>query len=117
MPGQFSKAVEFCGKIGYKKGVVYVREVLSAKYGGAHFALFDPLQTDALYYEAVITVNDPVSAKEAKKKLEVLARKFKLPIWGNLEMVSFFEKLNKQSSYVYDFNTDGVDYFKDRFGI
>ena len=116
-PNQFSKSVSFCAELGYTKGTATIREFFCANYGGAYFSLVDPVESDALYYEAVITVNDPTAAKEAKKKLESLARKFKLPIWGNLEMLSFFEKLNKQASYVYDYSIHGPDHFKDRFGI
>ena len=117
LPGQFTKSVELCAKLGYLKGSVSVREVLCAQYGGAYFTLVDPLENDALYYEASIHAKDPVSAKEAKKKLEALAKKFKLPIWGNLEMTSFLEKLNKQASYLYDYSVHGATHFYDRFGI
>ena len=114
---QFSKSVEFCAKLGYTKGVVSIRDFFCASYGGAYFSLVDPLENDSLYYEAVIVAQDPASAKEAKKKLEALARKFKLPIWGNLEMASFFDKLNKQTNYVYDYGIHGGHHFKDKFGI
>jgi adenylate cyclase class IV len=114
---QFSKSVEFCAKLGYTKGVVSIRDFFCASYGGAYFSLVDPLENDSLYYEATIMANDPTSAKEAKKKLEALARKFKLPIWGNLEMVSYFEKLNKQTNYMYDYGVHGAHHFKDKFGI
>ena len=114
---QFSKGVEFCVKLGYTKGIVSIRDFFCASYGGAYFSLVDPLENDSLYYEAVIMANDPTSAKEAKKKLEALARKFKLPVWGSLEMTSFFEKLNKQTNYVYDYNVHGAHHFKDKFGI
>ena len=116
-PDQFSQSVEFCAKLGYTKGVVSVRDFFCAQYGGAYFSLVDPLENDSFYYEAVIIVNDPVSAKESMKKLEALARKFKLPIWGNLEMTAFFEKLNKRTNYVYDYSVQGADHFKDKFGI
>ncbi len=117
LPDQFSKSVGFCAEIGCLKGLATVRDVFCASYGGAYFTLVDPLQTDALYYEAVISVDDPFSAKEAKKKLEALARKFKLPIWGAMEMAAFFEKLNKQSSYLYEYKVHGPDHFKNNFGI
>lgn len=116
-PDQFSESVEFCAKLGYTKGVVSVRDFFCAQYGGAYFSLVDPLENDSLYYEAVIVANDPISAKEAVKKLEALVRKFKLPIWGNLEMAAFFEKLNKRTNYVYDCGVHGPDHFKDKFGI
>ena len=113
----FTTLVSFCVALGYTKGTVTVRDVLCAKYGGAYFTLVDPLENEALYYEASITAKDPTSAKEAKKKLESLARKFKLPIWGVQEMTSFFERLNKQSSYTYDAKIHGEDHFAERFGI
>ena len=116
-PNQFNTSIEFCAKLGYTKGVVSIRDFLCAKYGGAYFSLVDPLECDNLYYEAVIHAKDPTSAKEAKKKLEALARKFKLPIWGNLEMLAYLEKLNKQANYVYDYNVHGPNHFKDKFGI
>ncbi len=116
-PDQFCKAIEFCVGLGHTKGNASVFEFFSANYGGAYFELVDSLETDTLYYSAVVSAGDPTSAKEAKKKLEILARKFKLPIWGNLEMISFFEKLNKQANYVYDYKVHGLNHFNDKFGI
>ena len=117
VPGQLSDAVKFCASLGYVKGDVSVREVLSARYGGAQFQLVDPLSDEAYYYEAAMTAVDPASVKDAKKKLETLARQFKLPLWSEPEMASFFGSLSKRANYEYDFATHGPEHFRDTFGI
>ncbi len=115
--GQLAQAVTFCASLGYMKGEVSVREVFSARYGGAQFQLVDPLEDEAYYYEAAMTAHDPAGVKECKKKLETLARKFKLPMWTEPEMASFFGALGKRSNYEYDFATHGANHFSDTFGI
>ena len=116
-PGQLSEAVAFCASLGYFKGTVSVREVFSARYGGAYFSLIDPLEDEAYYYEAAMTARDPAGVKDAKKKLEVLARKFKLPMWTEPEMASVLGALSKRSDYQYDFATHGASHFSDKFGV
>jgi len=116
-PGEFSNAVKVFAAFGYKKGIVCVREMLHCKYGGANFTLVDPGDEDLYFYEADFEVNDPVAAKEAKAKLEQLARTLKLPIWNDKEMFAFIRKLNETVNYQYDFESHGADHFKDKFGI
>ena len=117
MPGQLSEALTFAASLGYFKGKVSVREFLVARYGGAQFFLIDPLEDDSFHYEASMIAKDPATAKEAKKKLETLARKFKLPMWTDAEMASFRAGLSKRVDYEYDFNEHGREHFRDKFGI
>ncbi len=114
---QFENAVDVCASLGFLKGNVYVREFLRADFGGAEFALADPISEDAFYYSAKILAPDPVSAKEAEKKLQILAKKYKLPIWSPLDMFGFIKKLNDRVIYVYNYNEQGRMHFKERFGI
>ena len=116
-PGQLSETVKFCASLGYFKGEVSVREVMCARYGGAFFQLVDPLEDEAYYYEASMSALDPAGVKECKAKLETLARKFKLPLWTEPEMHSFFTSLSKRVNYQYDFASHGPDHFKEKFGI
>jgi hypothetical protein len=117
MPGQLSDALAFCASLGYFKGKVSVREFFAARYGGAQFNLIDPLEDESFHYEAFMTVHDPAGAKEAKKKLEVLARKFKLPLWTSAEMLTFRSALSERIDYEYDFNEHGAQHFREKFGI
>ncbi len=114
--GAFASAIEMLAELGYKKASVSVREVLSCEYGGALFSLFDPGE-DSFYYEAAISVSGPDEAKEAKQKLEKLARNFKLPMWSPIDMIEFTRKLSETANYRYDYETDGSGHFQDKFGI
>ncbi len=116
-PGQLAQAITFCASLGYAKGEVFVREVFSARYGGAYFSLVDPLENEVYYYEASMAVNDPVEAAEAKEKLEQMAKKFKLPRWTEPEMQSFFGSLSRRVNYTFDFAEHGAEHFKEKFGI
>jgi hypothetical protein len=114
--GGFSDAVRMLVELGYKKASVSVEAVLSSNYGGAAFSLFAP-RDDSYHYEASISAGNPTEVKEAKQKLDKLARNFKLPIWSPMEMMAFLKKLNETTDYMYDYDTDGADYFKEKFGI
>ena len=115
--GQLSETLKFCASLGYVKGEVYVREVFSARYGGATFSLVDPLEDEGYYYEAVMSAQDPVEARESKEKLETLAKKFKLPQWSEPEMQSFFTSLARRVNYTFDFTQHGADHFKEKFNL
>jgi len=115
-PGEFSNAVRMFAALGFVRGTVCVRDMLHASYGGANFTLVDP-GDDLFYYEADIVVKDPDAAREAKKTLETLAKKMKLPIWGQNEMFAFIRELDRRVNYVYDYGVQGPEHFKEKFGI
>ena len=115
-PGSFSDGVAFLAELGYKKGSVSAQEVCTASYGGAFFSLVDPGE-DIFYYEATIVAQDPTEAKEAKQKLEKLAKQLKLPVWTPLDMLAFLRKLHSTTQTMYEYEEDGRDFFKTKFGI
>lgn len=115
--GEFSNAVKTFAALGYTKGMVCVREILHASYGGAEFSIADPGSDDLYYYEAEITASTDDEVKEARSKLDVLARKFGLPIWNEKEMFAFIRKLNESVNYKFDYDIDGPDHFKKKFNI
>lgn len=115
-PGSFSEGVVLLAELGYRKGSVSAQEVATSSYGGALFSLVDPGE-DAFYYEAVIFAKDPTEAKEAKQKLERIAKQLKLPVWTPLDMLGFLRRLSETTQTSFDFDTDGREYFKTKFGI
>ena len=114
--GGFSDGVAFLAELGYRKGSVRAQEVCTASYGGALFSLIDPGE-DTFYYEALIVAQDPTEAKEAKQKLEKLAKQLKLPVWTPLDMLAFLRRLHETTETRYDHEADGREYFKTKFGI
>ena len=114
--GEFSGAVKMFAELGYKKGTVTAQKVFAARYGGALFSLYDP-DGESMHYEAVISVQNPTEAKEAKQKLEKLARNFKLPLWSTLDMLEFGKRLHQSLNSMYDYDTDGPEHFKNKFGL
>lgn len=114
--GSFSEGIALLAELGYKKGIVRAQEVCTSTYGGALFSLVDPGE-DIFYYEALIVAHDPTEAKEAKQKLAKLAKQLKLPVWTPLDMLAFLRKLDETTQTMYDYDTDGKDYFKTKFGI
>ena len=112
----FSDGVEMLAELGYRKGIVLAHDVFLCSYGGAEFTLFEPFD-ESYHYHASIFSKNPTEAKEAKQKLEKLSRNLKLPIWTRNDMLTFLEQLNKKERYVYDYEKDGQNYFKEKFGI
>ena len=114
--GQFSNAVEMLAELGYKKGTFAVQHAFVLHFGGATFTLFDADDT-ICYYEAYVSAQNPTEVDEAKQKLEKLARTLRLPVWSPLDMQAFLYKLNIVVTSVYDYDADGGDYFKKKFGV
>lgn len=112
----FSDGATFLAELGYKKGSISAQEVCTSSYGGALFSLIDPGE-DIFYYEALIVAQDPTEAKEAKQRLEKLAKQLKLPVWTPLDMLAFLRKLGESTQRSFDFDADGAEYFKTKFGI
>ncbi len=100
--GTFSDALKFLAELGYKKGVILEEDVFSCKFAGAQFSLFDPGE-ESFHYEAIMTAKDDASVKEARARLDEIARKFKLPIWNPKMMMAFYEKLNEKIRKEYSF--------------
>ncbi len=115
-PGPFAAAVRFLAELGYKKGTVFADRVLVCRYGGAAFTLHEP-ENEQYHYEASIAASDPTSVKEAKQKLEKLARTFQVPIWTPLHMLEFDRRLRESIEYLYDYDTHGPQHFAERYGI
>jgi len=108
--GAFRNGLRMLAELGYTKGIISAREVLTAEYGGAVFSIYDPGE-DYFYYEAVVVAQDPTTVKEAKAKLEKLARTLKLPVWTPLDMLAFTQKLNAQVDQPYDYDTESLELF------
>ena len=115
--GEFSNAVALLASLGKTKGTVVERNFFTAKYGGAVFTLVDTGEDGLAYYEALIVVKDPTTAKEAEAKLALLAKKLKLPVWSQSDMFGFMKRLDEKVNYEYDYGVQGADYFKNKFGI
>jgi adenylate cyclase class IV len=113
---QFTNGVELLAELGYKKGVVTARHALVVHFGGANITLFD-MEDTICYYEATSVAQNPTEVSEEKQKLESLARSLKLPVWSALDMQAFLHKLNTSTTIVYDYETDGAEYFKNKFGL
>ncbi len=116
-PGEFSNAVKTLAALGHTKGMVASRELMHASYAGVEFTLADPGDHDMYYYEAEMIVQNPTEAKEAKQLLEKIAKNLKLPVWTAPDMHSFINKLNERVNYLYDYDTDGPEHFREKFGI
>lgn len=114
--GEFSHAVKMLSALGYTKGMVSMREHVCARFGGADFTLTDPGE-DFFYYKAQITAHNPTEVAEAQQKLASLAKKLKLPIWGQNEMFSYMKRLNERVNYLYDYEVQGAEHFTEKFGV
>lgn len=114
--GSFTAAVRMLAELGYKKGTVSAEDVLVGRFAGATFCLHEP-DNEQYYYEAVMTAGGPTEAKEAEAELEALAKRFKIPVWPPLHMLEFSRRLRDSLDYMYDYETDGPFFFKERYGI
>ncbi len=112
----FSDAVHLLAELGYKKGTARAEEVTVCRFGGATIYLHEP-ESGHYYYEATMTAGDPTTAKESKAHLETLAKRFKLPMWTPLQMLEYSRMLAGTLDYEYDYEVQGPEHFKERYGI
>jgi adenylate cyclase class IV len=117
----FKNALELLGSLGYKKGMLTLRNISKYLYRGIEFSLVEVVKVDkklketkgfSFFYEAEMLVPEK-NSKQAKKHINETLSRLGLPKFRHEEFVRYVkEELNPKSNIVFDvdnFNLNLMD--------
>ncbi len=114
--GQFSNLVQAYAALGYKKGILCVRNSLIYVYDDVEFALVE-VPGHSYFFEAEIAVSSEEETAAAKDKVGRVCRELGLTLFSDEEWFSYIELLNREANKLFDIDRDGEEYFAKEFGV
>lgn len=114
--GQFSNLVRAFGALGYKKGVLCVRNILVYNYDGIEFALVE-VPGHSYLFEAEVLVSSENEIKPAQEKIKNKCNDLSLELFSDADYFNYIEVLNSEANKIFDIEVDGDDYFAKKYNI
>ena len=114
--GQFSNLVQAYAALGYKKGVLCVRNSVIYNYKNIEFALVE-VPKHSYFFEAEILVSPAEETKTAQEKIKKICKDLNLKLFSDTDYFNYIELLNKEANKLFDIDKDGEDYFIKNYKI
>ncbi len=114
--GQFSNLVSAYAALGYRKGVLCIRNILVYNYNNIEFALVE-VPGHSYFFEAEILLSSEERLETANKKIKETCNNLGLKLFSDADWFNYIEKLNKEANRIFDIDKDGEDYFTKNHNI
>jgi predicted adenylyl cyclase CyaB len=114
--GEFDALVEIFGELGFRKGVLCVRNSKVYEYKGIEFALVE-VPGHSYYYEAEKMASEKEDTSEITDEIVGVCKDLGLETFSQKQFFEYINKLNKEANEIFDYQTYIPNYFKDRFGL
>ena len=114
--GQFSNLVQAYAALGFKKGILCVRNSVIYNYKDIEFALVE-VPGHSYFFEAEILASSEEEIKTAQNKIERACKELKLKLFSDADWFNYIESLNKETNKLFDIEKDGEDYFIKKYGV
>lgn len=114
--GQFSNLVQAYAVLGYKKGVLCIRNSLIYFFKNIEFALVE-VPSHSYFFEAEICVVSETEVEKAQNDIKNVCKDLNIQLFTDQEWFNYIDVLNKEANKLFDIDIDGDDYFLKRYGI
>ena len=114
--GQFSNLVQAYAALGYKKGILCIRNSVIYNYNDVEFALVE-VPGHSYFFEAEILASSEAEIKTAQNKIKEACKGLELKLFSDADWFNYIESLNKDANKLFDIEKDGEDYFIKKYGI
>jgi predicted adenylyl cyclase CyaB len=112
----FDTLVQIFGALGFKKGVLCIRNSVVYTYEGIEFALVE-VPGHSYYFEAELLISDTKDKDRAHEKIEAVCTKLGMTIFSNNEYFDYVKQLNRETNILFDFSEYTEGYFKKTFNL
>jgi len=99
--------VEAYALMGYKKGVLCVRNTMAFEYKGVEVALIE-VPGHSYFFEAEIELDKEEGIEEAQKVIRSVCDELSLTLYSDDEYFAYVETLNEEANGVFDYEVDGL---------
>ncbi len=114
--GTFDDLVETFAHLGWKKGVLCVRNSLVYSYKDVEFALVE-VPGHSYYFEAEMMIGESESKEEAIKYIKKVCTGLGLKTFTKKEYFDYLEVLNTTVNEIFDYDQVQAQYFKNRLSV
>ena len=114
--GSFTNMVRLYAALGYKKAVLVERNSMVYQYGDTEISLVEA-PGHSHFFELEQEVQSKDEIESARKALRQVSDEMGLKVFSDEEWFDYIELLNKEANGVFDFDVDGPDFFKNKYGI
>lgn len=115
-PGTFDTLVEVFGALGFRRGMLCVRNSRVFEYRGAEFALVE-VPGHSYYFEAERMAARLDDYEKISSELAVLCAELGLRVFSREEFFAYIERLNNDVNEIFDFDRYEQGYFRRRFSL
>ena len=115
-PGEFDKLTEIFAALGYKKGMLCMRKSKVYEYQEIEFALVE-VPGHSYYYEAEKMASGEEDANKIIKEIKGVCADLELTVFDRREFFDYVHQLNKEANEVFEYKSDSVNYFQNRFKL
>jgi len=114
--GTFDTLVQIYATLGYKKGVLCIRNSRIYMYQDTEFA-FVEVPNHSYYYEAERLVHDDSESDDASLAVQKICNDLKLPVFSDEEFFDYIKLLNKEANTMFDFDNYTDGHFKKTYNL
>lgn len=112
--GSFDVLVQVFGELGFKKGVLCIRDSHVYEYKGIEFSLVE-IPGHSFHYEAEIMAATNKNTEQLAEQIKTTCQELGLKIFTHDEYFQYIEILNSQANEIFDYANYTDNYFENRF--
>jgi len=114
--GDFDTLVQIFAALGFRKGILCVRNSKVYEYKGIEFSLVE-VPGHSYYYEAEKLAHKKERLENITRKIKNICMDLRLEIFNKKHFFEYIERLNKEANEIFNYATYTPNYFKKRFNL
>lgn len=114
--GEFANLIAVCATLGYTEAIVSESLTVVYQYQGVEFSLVNK-SDHSYFFEAEILVEANADKEKVQKSIQNLCHQLGLSLFTDEQFFDYIKLLNKEVNIHFDWNRDGEDFFKDKYGF
>lgn len=112
----FDNLVKIFAILGFKKGILCVRNGNIYEYKGIEFSIVE-VPNHSYYFEVEKLIRSDKNKNIVKLELIKMCKKLNLKVFSDKGLFLYLRKLNNEANEVFDYKNYKDDYFKRRFDL
>ncbi len=114
--GEFANLIAVCATMGYTEAIVSESLTSVFQYRDVEFSLVNK-SDHSYFFEAEILVESSADKEQVQQSIQDLCHQLGLTLFTDEQFFDYIKLLNKEVNVHFDWNRDGEDFFKDKYGF
>ena len=114
--GEFANLIAVCATLGYTEAIVSESLTSVYQYQEVEFSLVNK-SDHSYFFEAEVLVESYADKEKVQQTIQNLCHQLGLSLFTDEQFFDYIKVLNKEVNVHFDWNRDGEDFFKDKYGF